>query len=233
MRKYAEPLLRALPSLGAARIERIVYKINGPTSCDEEMVQFIANVAGCSGREAAETLAKVIHVYKHTDDQNESADLGTVKDPSGTAEASSGREIPVGAEEAVFVAKVKRRTTQTTAKAQERKAAEKQAKAMAQATLGMALATMVKLSKPRKIGGNVDEILWAGAMEKAKEEMATKFGGQQDWEGYYAKMCQIGRVLLAEEMHRLTQKIYDYRASKKFSRTKAKALMLQVKNKTD
>ena len=37
--------------------------------------------------------------------------------------------------------------------------------------------------------------------------MAENFGGQQDWEGYDAKMCQVGRVLLAEEMHRITQKI--------------------------
>ena len=30
----------------------------------------------------------------------------------------------------------------------------------------------------------------------------------------YSKMCQVGKTLLAEEMHRRTRAIYDYRAKK-------------------
>ena len=73
--------------------------------------------------------------------------------------------------------------------------------------------------------------MWAGALTKAREQMAEKFGGALDWEEKYEKMCEVGRVLLAEELHRTTQQIYDYRASKKFSRAKEKALLMQVKYK--
>ena len=66
---------------------------------------------------------------------------------------------------------------------------------------------MTKLPKPRKIDGRVDEILWVGALHKAKEDMEKKFGGARDWESKYDQMCEVGRVLLAEELHRTTQKI--------------------------
>ena len=48
------------------------------------------------------------------------------------------------------------------------------------------------------------------ALAQVKEEYRIRC----DIEDYYSKMCQVGKTLLAEEVHRRTQAIYDYRAKK-------------------
>ena len=37
-------------------------------------------------------------------------------------------------------------------------------------------------------------------------------------DGYYEKMCNVGKILLAQEVQRKTQKIYDYKATKLFQK---------------
>jgi hypothetical protein len=85
------------------------------------------------------------------------------------------------------------------------------------ATLGIALTTMQRMPKPRSMQ-HVDELLWGKSQATAQEQLLTEF--KINCEEYYTKMCEVGKVLLAQEIHRRTQAIYDYRASKVFSKNK-------------
>jgi len=82
-------------------------------------------------------------------------------------------------------------------------------------TLGRALGAIKRLPKPRsKKDDDIDEMVWSSALQTACEELAVKYGVTNEWEEYYMKMCAVGRSLLAEEIQRKTQRIYDRRASK-------------------
>ena len=86
-------------------------------------------------------------------------------------------------------------------------------------TLGMALGSLKRQPKPRTIKDKgIDEIIWGSALETAQKEMTTEMQLKQSMDEYYDGMCRIGKMLLACELQRRTQKLYDYRASKKQSR---------------
>lgn len=96
------------------------------------------------------------------------------------------------------------------------------------ATLGLQMSSMQKdrLPKPRsKVDTAIDEIIWSKAYQDAEESLQQKFSITKSWEEYYDTMCTVGQTLLAESLHTLTQKIYDYRASKKQSRENKKLKM--------
>lgn len=88
-------------------------------------------------------------------------------------------------------------------------------------TLGMELSKLRKRPKPRT-ASEVDEIVWSAARYKAEEEMKSEFGITQTFEEYYQKMTDVGKALLAQEIQRKTQRIYDYKATKIFQRTELK-----------
>lgn len=71
----------------------------------------------------------------------------------------------------------------------------------------------VRLPKPRSIGC-IDEQVWAGAMEAARGQVKQEYGINETLDAYYVKMCKPGQLLLAGELHRRAQLIYDYRAGK-------------------
>ena len=68
--------------------------------------------------------------------------------------------------------------------------------------------------------------MWAAAADKAAEENLIKmeFKVKKTLDEYYIEMCEMGRSLLAAEMQRKTQGIYDFRAGKLFSK-RQKALL--------
>jgi len=88
-------------------------------------------------------------------------------------------------------------------------------------TLGMELSTLhpARLPKPRsKAKTDIDELIWSRAMHDACTDLQEQFQIKNSWERYYEKMCRVGKKLLADKLHITTQKIYDYRASKKQSK---------------
>ena len=91
------------------------------------------------------------------------------------------------------------------------------------ATLGIALSKLKRLPKPRTMT-NIDELVWAAAADKAAEEVKMEFAVKKNLDEYYIRMCEMGRSLLAAEMQRKTQGIYDFRAGKLFSK-RQKALL--------
>ena len=64
----------------------------------------------------------------------------------------------------------------------------------------------------------MDEILWSKARDTAEEELAREMQVEGTWEEYYLTMCKVGKCLLAAEVQRKTQSIYDYKATKKFQK---------------
>ena len=70
--------------------------------------------------------------------------------------------------------------------------------------------------------------MWAAAADKATSEIKKDFEVEMDLDEYYLGMCAMGRSLLAAEMQRETQGIYDFRASKLVS--KKQKLLLKNEN---
>ena len=86
-------------------------------------------------------------------------------------------------------------------------------------TLGLAISGMTRKPKPRAAPA-VDEILWADARTKAGSEMKHEFQITTTLEEYYESMCRVGKTLIATELQRRTQRLYDYKATKQMSRSK-------------
>ena len=79
---------------------------------------------------------------------------------------------------------------------------------------------MRKQPKPRS-SQVIDEALWSAALLKAADELKVQYGLNEKVEEYYLKMCIVGKSLLAQEVQRKTQSIYDYmyKATKLFQRS--------------
>jgi hypothetical protein len=84
-------------------------------------------------------------------------------------------------------------------------------------TLGIALSQKERKPKPRTMI-NVDNIVWCAAQETALEQLNSELEVKHKWSDYYTHMCDVGKVLLASEIHRRTQLVYDFRASKTFTK---------------
>jgi len=92
-------------------------------------------------------------------------------------------------------------------------------------TLGIALTKLTKKAKPRT-ATDIDEIRWSESRKTAEKELQQHFEISSSWEQYYETMTEVGRALLAQEIQRKTQRIYDYRATKNFQRTKLKKVSI-------
>ena len=104
-------------------------------------------------------------------------------------------------------ARATKRTTKG-AKAPERKALANNS------PLQVALCSMKtsRKSKPRETGV-MDEAVWEGSVATVMGRIRDKFS-ISDLDGHYASMCALGQTLLAAEIHREAQSLYDYRAGK-------------------
>jgi len=80
-------------------------------------------------------------------------------------------------------------------------------------TLEHDLGGRTRKPKPRN-AGYIDEKVWSGAKEAARGQVKQEYCIPGCLDAYYRKMCQPGRLLLADEVHRRTQAVYDYRAGK-------------------
>jgi len=80
-------------------------------------------------------------------------------------------------------------------------------------TLGLALQGKKRLPKPRSTS-QIDEVVWSKAVVNALTQVKEEYRISCDIGDYYSKMCQVGKTLLAEEVHRRTQASYDYHAKK-------------------
>lgn len=132
------------------------------------------------------------------------------------------------AHEMVMLSKVK--GTRSGTKAQGRRSTANGAKTdlgresavpTASGTLGEAMSAIKRLPKPRT-KSKIDEVLWAAALDKARAELKQQHNLQSEVEDYYDTMCDLGKSLLAAEVQRRTQSLYDYKASKKQSRDNRK-----------
>jgi len=70
-----------------------------------------------------------------------------------------------------------------------------------------------RLPKPRSIEC-IDEGVWSGAQEEACGQVKKEYCIPEKLGAYYNKMCMPGQLLLAGEIHRRTQIVYDYRSKK-------------------
>jgi hypothetical protein len=84
-------------------------------------------------------------------------------------------------------------------------------------SLGFAISSKRRQPKPRS-SKVIDETLWSTALLKAVEELKEHYGLKETIEEYYLKMCHVGKSLLATEVQRKTQSIYDYKATKLYQR---------------
>jgi hypothetical protein len=78
-------------------------------------------------------------------------------------------------------------------------------------TLEHDLGGRTRKPKPRN-AGYIDEKVWSGAKEAARGQVKQEHCIPGCLDAYYKKMCQPGQLLLADEVHRRTQAVYDYRA---------------------
>ena len=70
-----------------------------------------------------------------------------------------------------------------------------------------------RLPKPRGMGC-IDEKVWSGAIETARGQVKKEYAIPGTLDAYYSKMWKPSRMLLAGEVHRRAQLLYDYRAGK-------------------
>ena len=80
-------------------------------------------------------------------------------------------------------------------------------------TLESDLGGRTRLPKPRSIK-YIDEGVWSGAQEEACGQVKREYCIPEKLGAYYNKMCMPGQLLLAGEIHRRTQIVYDYRSKK-------------------
>ena len=84
-------------------------------------------------------------------------------------------------------------------------------------SLGIALSLHKRMPKPRSMS-TADDLVGNEAQSTAQKQLSDEFAEKSTWEEYYTRMCKVGKALLAVEIHKRTQLIYDYRASKIFSK---------------
>ena len=58
----------------------------------------------------------------------------------------------------------------------------------------------------------------------AEEELVEELKIEMKCEEYYLKMCTVGKYLFAKEVHNKSQRIYGYRATKLFKKSKKEVL---------
>ena len=80
-------------------------------------------------------------------------------------------------------------------------------------TLEHDLGGRIRKPKPRN-AGYIDEKVWSGAKEAARGQVKQEYCIPGCLDAYHTKMCQPGKLLLADEVHRRTQAVYDYRVGK-------------------
>jgi len=80
-------------------------------------------------------------------------------------------------------------------------------------TLDTDLGGRQRKPKPRNTD-YMDEKLWSAAQDTARGQVKQEYSIPGCLNAYHGKMCQPGQLLLADEIHRRTQAIYDYRAGK-------------------
>ena len=110
-----------------------------------------------------------------------------------------------------------RKHTGTKSTAKKSGAKPQKGKSPVAVTLGIALSQLERKPKPRTMI-NVDDIVWCAAQETALEQLNSELEVKHEWSDYYTHMCDVGKVLLASEIHRRTQLVYDFRASKTFTK---------------
>lgn len=99
-------------------------------------------------------------------------------------------------------------------KAQERKHPDSGVRALEHTgILGQDLGGMLRLSKPRKTQ-NINELVWAESMVEARSRVIQEFQIDGEIEDYYATMCKVGQKLMAQEVNRKCQAIYDKKAGR-------------------
>ena len=122
------------------------------------------------------------------------------RDASGIGATGPGATDP-GAEQ-----KPRPRSMGTGAQALEQKHSSKR-------TLDTDLGGRQRKPKPRNTD-YMDEKLWSAAQDAARGQVKQEYSIPGCLNAYHGKMCQPGQLLLADEIHRRTQAIYDYRAGK-------------------
>ena len=70
--------------------------------------------------------------------------------------------------------------------------------------------------------GCIDEKVWSGAVETARAQVKKEYSIPRALDVYYNKMCKPGKQLLAGEIQRRAQLLYDYRAGKAIYRENRK-----------
>lgn len=212
--KYNERLSNMVMGLRAAtREEKLDEKVllkmaqawerhgKDPEMLSQHLVNIIANDAGYGADEY------VLPVYNK---------VVAIIDREHKQRAAETRAHQTVAKETVLVAKASSRVTQAPVRKTSGSSHRVQAGGhKPSTTLGEALSLRPQLSKPRG-KTTIDVLLWAGALNTAEGEIKQEFGIPKSLEEYYHGMCKYGKSLLADDLNKRTQRIYDVRASRKF-----------------
>ena len=210
----AELLQKRLPDASRATIEGVVRVLDRVDRIGQEHAYiYFLDIFDKAGAENPRRHAnEVVRALGWIDDGGDQDAKKAQKEPE--EQPPSGLQP----EEMVMVAKVKESSRQQASRSKaKRKAGASTAEQTGAATLGFALSSLKRLPKPRTTT-SIDELVWAAAADKAAEEIKMNFKVKTNLDEYYKGMCEMCRSLLAAEMQRKTQGIYDFRASKLFSK---------------
>lgn len=207
-----------MPAMAAETAEAVMVALineeaHYPQGTHDEIVElFIA-----AGHRNAMEMKDAVYALLEYDDVLGAAHEMKVKDKGEESENAPSQET-------VLVARVKSRGTKAPRQQAHVEGMGQQARGQkASLTLGLALSELARQPKPRKLG-SVDEIVWSEARSKAVLELQTEMQIAVPLESYYDTMCTVGKTLLAHEIQRKTQKLYDYKATKLFQKTERKLI---------
>lgn len=204
VKKIMAALQAGVPEMSTATAALVTQKLWRPDADGRmehtgemwnEVISILANAGFGNGRVAAE---KVCEQFK------------------GLLSKTADQTL-VSYDEQVLVTRVKSAGKK---KALEQKAQKSGARAeerKSPVSLGIALSLHKRMPKPRSMS-TVDDLVWSEAQSTAQKQLSDEFAEKSTWEEYYTGMCKVGKALLAVEIHKRTQLIYDYRASKIFSK---------------
>jgi len=203
--RIASAIKEKIPGITNAAVRLVLAELmeETPESCEDTFVrisiilQSTGNVKG-SGDELA------IKVYEAMDEL--------------IAEDANGTDC----DEHIYVTKSKKaRESKPPKQKTQQKAGVRAGEERPSETLGVAISKLKRHPKPRsKL--EIDELIWSGAQQTAMDQLSKEYNEKRSWEEYYLKMCKVGQSLLAGEIQRRTQLIYDYRASRVFSKQQKK-----------
>ena len=212
--RIVQKMQACIPDMSQETAARVMValmaeEVQHPMRTHEKIVRIFSEAGHRDGR------AKKDAVYEFLE-ADEAPDAESKESGELTWDMGNGEKAP-SSQETVLVTKAMRGQKAPRRKAHDEDMGQKVGGHSASQTLGLALSGKARQPKPRKLG-SIDELVWSEARNKAVSELTTEMKMDVPVDEYYENMCLVGKTLLADEIQRRTQKIYDYKATKLFQK---------------